>query len=172
MIDVLPTLLDLLDLPQPEVVQGQSLAPLLLGGEQEVRPVILDEFRIDDATGELIGNLEIVDGRWGASLEIGPAREGGDPTLGRHSVPVGGRWGKEHPDFPAVPSLLLYDLWSDPFTRRAVNEEHPELVEKYRAVLLEQWEAHRALAGRFTAGEDATLSPEQLQQLRSLGYIQ
>jgi hypothetical protein len=71
-----------------------------------------------------------------------------------------------------LPNELGGEQSSDPFTRRAVNEEHPELVEKYRAVLLEQWEAHRALAGRFTAGEDATLSPEQLQQLRSLGYIQ
>lgn len=171
MIDVLPTLLDLLDLPQPEVVQGQSLAPLLLGGEQEVRPVVLDEFRIDEATGELIGNLEIVDGRWGASLEIGPERSG-DPTLGRHAVPVGGRWGKEHPDFPEVPNLLLYDLWNDPFARRAVNDAHPELVEKYRAILLDQWAAHRALAGRYSAAGEVSLSPEQLHQLRSLGYIQ
>ena len=31
MLDVLPTILDLLDLPQPEVAMGQSLAPLLLG---------------------------------------------------------------------------------------------------------------------------------------------
>jgi arylsulfatase A-like enzyme len=172
MIDVLPTLLDLLDLPPPEVVQGQSLAPLLLGRSEEVRPVILDEFRIDEATGEMIGNLEIVDGRWGASLEIGPPRPGGDPNLGRHAVPVGGRWGKHHPDFPEVPNLLLYDLWSDPFVRHAVNDEHPELVEKYRAVLLEQWQAQRALGARFSSAEDVTLTPAQLQQLRSLGYIQ
>jgi len=31
MIDMLPTILDLVGLPQPEVMQGQSLAPLLLG---------------------------------------------------------------------------------------------------------------------------------------------
>src|SRR5688572_30984572 len=37
--------------------------------------VILDEFRVDEGTGEMIGNLEIVDGRWGASLEIGPDLE-------------------------------------------------------------------------------------------------
>ena len=33
MLDVLPTILDLVDLPMPEVMQGQSLAPLLLGEE-------------------------------------------------------------------------------------------------------------------------------------------
>ena len=50
MIDVLPTVLDLVGLPTPEVMQGQSLAPLLLGegGEWEPRPVILDEFDVDE----------------------------------------------------------------------------------------------------------------------------
>jgi arylsulfatase A-like enzyme len=173
MIDVLPTLVDLAGLPRPEVAQGQSLAPLLLGREQEVRPVVFDEFRIDEKTGEMIGNLELVDGRWGASLEIGPVPEGSDPKLGRHAVPVGGRWGAHHPFFPEVPRLLLYDLWRDPFALKAVNAAHPELVERYTRQLLELWKAQRALAQRFeAAGGDAPLDPEQLRQLKALGYIQ
>lgn len=172
MIDVLPTLLDLVGLPQPEVLQGQSLEPLLTGGAQELRPVIFDEFRVEKETGELIGNLEIVDGRWGASLEIGPQPGGPAPDRGRYSVPVGGRWGAVHPYFADAPRLLLYDLAVDPFARTAVNDEHPELVESYRALLLDQWAAHQALATRFTEVEEVALSPEQLQQLRSLGYIQ
>jgi arylsulfatase A-like enzyme len=56
MIDMLPTILDLVGLPLPEVMQGQSLAPLLLGEEGwEPRPVILDEFGVED-TGELSGS--------------------------------------------------------------------------------------------------------------------
>ena len=48
MVDVLPTILDLVGLPRPAVMQGQSLAPLLLGKEGwEPRPVILDEFYVD-----------------------------------------------------------------------------------------------------------------------------
>ncbi len=172
MIDVLPTVLDLVGLPQPVVVQGQSLAPLLDGSEQLLRPVILDEFRIDDATGEMIGNLEIVDGRWGASLEIGPRPEGSDPMRGRHAVPIGGRWGALHPNFADAPRLLLYDLENDPFARKSVNDDHPELVEKYHALLLELWSAHRALASRFEEASEVELSPEQLRQLRALGYIQ
>ena len=71
MIDVLPTLLDLLGLPPAEIAQGQSLAPLMLGREGwEPRPVISDEFYADFTTGELEGVIEVVDGRWGASLEI------------------------------------------------------------------------------------------------------
>jgi arylsulfatase A-like enzyme len=173
MIDVLPTLLELVGLPRPEVGQGQSLAPLLRGETDEVRPVILDEFRVHEPSGEMLGNLEIIDGRWGASLEIGPSPEGsGDPRLGRHAVPVGGRWGAVHPYFAEVPKLLLYDLWNDPFALEAVNDDHPELVEHYRRVLLEHWKAHQALAQRFGEAGEVALSPEQLEQLRSLGYIQ
>jgi arylsulfatase A-like enzyme len=74
MIDMLPTILDLVGLPQPEVLQGRSLAPLMLGrGSWEPRPVMLDEFQWDGETGELRGVIEMVDGQWGASLEINPA---------------------------------------------------------------------------------------------------
>ncbi len=53
-----------------------------------------------------------------------------------------------------------------------VPEEHPDLVEKYTAFLRGQWKAHKALATQFTAGDEVALTPEQLETLRSLGYIQ
>ena len=53
-----------------------------------------------------------------------------------------------------------------------MNEEHPELVEKYAAFLEAQWEAHQALAQRFTQSGEVALTPEQLRTLRALGYIQ
>ena len=173
MIDVLPTVLDLVGLPQPEVLQGQSLVPLLRGQPGwEPHPVIFDEFRVDTETGEWFGNIEMVDGRWGASLEVSPVKEGADPNFGRHAIPAGGRWGATHPYFDEAPRLLLYDLFSDPYALHNVNERYPELVDKYRERLQAQWEAHQALATQFQAGEDVPLSPDQLQQLRSLGYVQ
>ena len=160
MIDVLPTLLDLVGLPMPEVMQGQSLAPLLLGKEGwEPRPVIFDEFDVDQETGEFRGRIEVVDGRWGASLEINPKPpkedEDEEATERRRPVP-----------------LLLYDLWNDPVCVHSLHEERPDLVEKYTKFLEAQWEAHQALAQHFTRSEDSPLTPEQLQTLRSLGYIQ
>jgi len=172
MIDVLPTLLELIGLPPAEVAQGQSLAPLLQGEEMEVRPVILDEFRMEDTTHEMVGNLEIIDGRWGASLEIGPRPPGAPTDRGRHVVPVGGRWGARHEYYDAPPRVLLYDLEADPFATRAVNDEHPELVNEYTKLLLEQWKAHQALATQFEEATQITLDPEQLEQLKALGYIQ
>jgi arylsulfatase A-like enzyme len=159
MLDVLPTVVDLVDLPMPEIMMGQSLAPLMLGTEGwEPRPVILDEFRVDQETGELRGTLEVVDGRWGASLEINPQPpdedEDEEDALWRRPVP-----------------LLLYDLWNDPWCLNSVHEEHPELVEHYTAFLEKQWEAHQALAQHFTQSGDVVLTPEQLQTLRALGYI-
>jgi len=170
MIDVLPTILELTGMPLPPVMQGRSLAPLLLGRELEPRPVILDEFRVDELTGAMVGNIEMIDRRWGASLEIAPIAAGTDGSRGRHSFPAGGRWGAVHPFFPEASRLLLYDLWNDPFATRAVNDEHPELVEHYTKTLTEHWHVHQALAQSFGEAGDRALDPEMLRQLQTLGY--
>ena len=153
MIDVLPTLLDLVGLPAAEISQGQSLVPLMLGLEGwEPRPVILDEFVRNGADGELSGLIEVVDGRWGASLEINPDPD--TPQEEQRPVP-----------------LLLYDLWTDPMALLSVHEEHPDLVERYTTFLDGQLAAHQALATQFTPGDEVALTPEQLETLRTLGYI-
>jgi arylsulfatase A-like enzyme len=153
LIDMLPTILDLADLPMPEVMQGQSLAPLLLGEDGwEPRPVILDDFRADQTTGELTGVIEVIDGRWGASLDINRS---------------------SYRESPGAPRLLLYDLWNDPMALNLLNEERPDLVEKYTNFLEAQFEAHQSLAQLFTPSSDqVALTPEQVRTLRSLGYIQ
>jgi arylsulfatase A-like enzyme len=159
MLDALPTILDLIGLPLPEIMQGQSLAPLLLGqGEVEDRPVVLDQFWVDPETNEFRGVLEVIDGRWGASLEINPEppEEDEDEFAAMRRRPV---------------PLLLYDLWNDPMCLHSIHEERPDLVEKYTAFLEEQWEAHLALGQYFTPGKDVVLTPEQLEMLRTLGYI-
>ena len=151
MIDVLPTLLDLLGLPAAEIAQGQSLAPLMSGRDGwEPRPVIFDEFTADFTTGELEGRIEVVDGRWGASLEIN------DPEW----------YGGSRPS-----PLLLYDLWNDPMALWSLHEERPDLVQKYTAFLEEQFEAHLALGQYFTPSGEVELTAEQLRTLRTLGYI-
>ncbi len=158
MIDILPTILDLVGVPMPEVMQGQSLEPLLLGKEGwEPRPVILDEFYFDWDTGELSGLIEVVDGRWGASLEIDPSPEDEEDEDSERQRPV---------------PLLVYDLWNDPYCLHSLHEERPDLVQKYTQFLEAQFEAHQALREHFTRSTDSPLTPEQLRTLRSLGYIQ
>ena len=146
--------------------------PLLLGEEGwEHRPVILDEFEVDPDTDELLGTIEVIDGRWAASLFM-------DPQPGESRLPLRGHHDGEGAKNAAwsqrpesVPRLLLYDLWSDPRAFYSVHEEHPDLVEHYTAFLEAQFEAHQLLAQQFTPGEESPLTTEQLRTLRSLGYI-
>ncbi|MEE8277572.1 MAG: sulfatase [Thermoanaerobaculia bacterium] len=161
MIDLLPTVLDLLDLPVPEIAQGQSLAPLLLGdGDWLPQPVILDEFIVDRESGELRGLIEVIDGWWGASLELNPGEE---DLIGIVGAKVA------DPRRPAP--LLLYDLRLDPFTLHSLHEERPDLVEKYQRLLQRQWATHRELAEKLGEGGQVAVGQEQLEALRALGYI-
>ena len=170
MIDVLPTVLELTNLPAPPILQGRSLVPALLGDESWTpKPVVFDEFRID-GDGNLVGNLELLDGRWGESLEIRTGDDASSTSLGRHPAPAGGRWPAE--DFPDVPRLLLYDLEADPLAIQNVSAEHPERVLEARRRLWRVWELHRALAARFEAGAEVQMSPEQMEALRALGYAE
>jgi arylsulfatase A-like enzyme len=159
MIDVLPTVLALAGLPDPEVTQGANLAPLLQGQpDVEVQPVILEEAYFAPHTRALSwAGIEIIDGRWGASLSIEPSGDGESGGAGEPGA--------------AQDGLLLYDLWTDPFALRSLHAERPELAEHYRSLLLQRWEAHQELGQRFSPTAGATLTPEQLRTLRSLGYI-
>jgi arylsulfatase A-like enzyme len=155
MIDMLPTILELAGLPMPEVMQGQSLAPLLLGKKGwEPRPVIIDEFYVDKETGKLSGALQVIDGRWVAFLRI-------------NSLPES----EDQPPEKRRPPMLLYDLWHDPYYGGSVHEKRPDLVKKYTEFLKAEWKAHQELGRRFTRATDTPMTPEQLKTLRSLGYI-
>ena len=167
LLDVLPTVLELADLPPPEVMQGQSLVPLLMGREGwEPRPIVFEQYHIDPRNGLIAGHIEVLDGRWGASLAVYPEV---DDTV---DFRPDGIWRSARLFVPDKPRLLLYDVWEDPFATRNVNDKYPELVEKYTEFLLAQIEAHEALALHFTPGGEVELTPEQLETLRSLGYIQ
>ncbi len=151
MIDVMPTLLDLAGLPALEIAQGQSLAPLLRGeGGWKPRPVIIDDSDTEE-NEQLEGRLEVIDGRWAASMRIGPPPE-------RESD----RW-----PWP----VIVYDLWKDPLAVMPINEQRPDLVKKYSDFLEAARKDHQALATRFTPGARVALTPEQLERLRTLGYI-
>jgi arylsulfatase A-like enzyme len=154
MLDLLPTVLDLVGLPKGEHLAGQSLAPLLESREGwEPRPVILEEVMIDDETGEPWGYVEVIDGRWGAGLQIGNASEDERPPTEEDR-------------------LLVYDLWHDPFCQQNINEKRPDLVKKYRELLEGYYREHLAVAEDFPREEQLSLSNDQLEQLRSLGYLQ
>jgi arylsulfatase A-like enzyme len=167
MIDVLPTLLDLVGMPSDEVMQGQSLGSLLLGtGEWNPRPVFIDMFAMDFDSGQLIGSIEVIDGRWGASLSItSGSRAEAPPNRAMHGDGLQSHYIREKP-------LVVYDLWSDPFLRHAANDARPELVSRYERILTDQHEANMNLARQFKSGGRVEMTPEQLERLKALGYIE
>lgn len=154
MIDMLPTVLDLVGLPAPEITQGQSLAPLLRGEPGYTRrPIVFDELNIEEEYSR--GCVEVIDGRWGASLSIDTRPEERRTPLDR-ARPV---------------PLLIFDVWEDPHAFRSLHAERPDLVEKYSKVLERIWKEHQALAAKFSRAENVPMTAQQIETLRSLGYL-
>ena len=155
-IDIMPTVLELSGLPQPEGMQGQSLVPYLLteqsGQVSQVRkrPAISEQA----AVGAGVGNPPPFDKESFAIVSEGWKLI--HNTEGRG----------EQPEFE------LYNRENDPLDQTNLAEENAEVVER----LSEQLEAwHRqAMAVRLEADDEATegMSSEELERLRSLGYIQ
>jgi arylsulfatase A-like enzyme len=167
LIDLLPTLLELAGLSPATRVQGRSLADALLAGaEPEPRPFFIDMPGTDFDANEMIGTLEIVDGRWGASLVINSRPYGEVPeNRAQHGDALESHYARSEP-------LVVYDLIEDPFCQQPVNGKRPELVDHYRRLL----EAQRArnLELRESLGDAGAteFDPDTLERLRALGYLQ
>jgi len=158
-IDLMPTLLEISGLKPPDEVQGQSLVPLLgaSGGNRSAsartwrpRPAISEKAVTNPSKGAAPAPHDteayaIVDGGW---------------KLVHNTVrPTGG------------PEFELFDFAKDPLNLRNVAGEHPEVVQHLKK-LLEGWR-QMARSARLKPDADTAkgLSQEQLQRLRSLGYI-
>jgi hypothetical protein len=67
--------------------------------------------------------------------------------------------------------LLIFDVWEDPQALKSLHEERPDLVEKYSKMLDQIWKEHQELAKKFSRAGEVPLTPDQVETLRSLGYI-
>lgn len=162
-VDVLPTVLQLLDLPTPERAVGRSLVPAMLGGTLSELP-ILSELRLNPAyhsDSVRLGRWKLVLDRSGRSTLGFAASEGGPPT----------DWSMQPNPPQAEQGLvaLLYEVESDPHERHDVADEHPEQVARLRSVL-ESMQA-RARAGAIGTRDDVEHSAQELRVLRQLGYV-
>lgn len=147
-VDLLPTLLEFAGLPVPETVQGVGLRALVLGRGERRRPAVTVKAAVTNAAGPPPRNkasAAIVDGGW--KLIHNTVRESGEPEY------------------------ELYDHRGDPLNANDVAAQHPDVV----ARLTERLEAWRRYveAHRLTGDDEAAerLSAEELERLRSLGYI-
>ena len=153
-IDLMPTLLELSHLPVPQTLQGQSLLPLLAEeGDQtrerwQSRPAFSERVRQGNrsATAETeVDSFAIVTEGWKLI----------------HNV-------RKPDDFP---EYELFDHHNDPLNLKDLAPENPEVVERL-SQQLEQWH-EQALAARLPSDDEfkGGLSAQELERLRSLGYI-
>jgi hypothetical protein len=70
-----------------------------------------------------------------------------------------------------TPEFELYDAVKDPLDKTNIAQAHPDVVDRL-AKALDGWKAMAEKAKLASDAEGAkNLTPEQLQRLRSLGYV-
>ena len=151
---LMPTLLELAGIPVPETAQGQSLLPMV------VSP--------DDPTA--LGWVERP--AFSERKRIASRRERADYDVDQYAV-VSDGWKLVRNVDPAegMPEFELYNHADDPLNHTEIAAGHPDIVERLKAELAGR--LRYAEARKLPTDEDAAegLSPEELQRLRSLGYI-
>jgi arylsulfatase A-like enzyme len=171
-IDVMPTLLEISGLRPPDGIQGRSFLPLLMSA----RPLPAIPGAAHAATGEEVTpEARAWRDRPAITEKAVITDVGGPPPRDTEALAITlDGWKLIHntkrPD--GKPEFELYDERVDPLNLADVAAAHPEIVERLGKDL-GAWRV-KAAAARLTPDAEATksLSPEELQRLRSLGYVQ
>ena len=159
LIDVMPTLLDMSRLTHPEGLQGQSLMPLLQA-----------------ASNGQAGTVSAADTTWRRRPVIIEKRPEGSPEFPgalESTAIIDGQWKLIHNTTrpPDRPEFELFDYASDPLDQTNLADKHPDVVKRLAKTI----EGFRGMATAAKLKPDteatSTMTPEQLQRLRSLGYI-
>ena len=153
LIDLMPTVLDLLSVKAPEMVQGQSLAPLLKGRPFHRRtPVMTSRFAHPNARPNglvpenRINTFAVIEANW----KLIYREKGKEVGLSR---------------------VELYDRRTDRAETNNVADAHPQEVERLMAELGKWLDAQKQIRAVLGKGARSTLDQQTLDQLRSLGYI-
>jgi arylsulfatase A-like enzyme len=147
-VDIMPTILDYLELPLPDGAQGESLMPLIRGdaAPDPARPIFTtarpEPAHVPEVEHPLVKTGLITAIReWPLKLIAYPTEEG-----------------HVH---------QLFDLAQDPGEKENLAAERPDVVRSLAAEL-RRW---RAAVGGDREIPEPTLSPEAEEMLRSLGYL-
>ncbi len=152
LIDVTPTLLDLVQVDLPAPMQGTSLRPLLLGQSRH-DPIISEkilDWKVSQNDG---GKLQ-----WHPQSVLRSLRQGDFTYILRSS----------ESGFQEE----LYDRKNDPGELEDVIQEegHVERLKRFRADLAAHTKACRKMAKKFAGNKSATLTQDTINQLDALGY--
>jgi arylsulfatase A-like enzyme len=147
LVDVAPTVLDILGVPAPPGFRGRSLLPWVRGEAEPARPAVPFETLY-----------------WKLEKDRGLTRHGLRSPSWKYVLEL------QETDGRVVESESLFDLVRDPGEETnlaadvAGRDSHRELLESFRAEIAEQ-------VKRSAEGERLPLTPEVEDRLRSLGYL-
>ena len=152
LIDIFPTVLDLLGLKQADGIEGRSLAPLLSGNHLEAMPAMSTKLALPEAkpAGAVPENLTDTFARveqdWKLIYRTQPGRA-------------------------RLKEMELYDRRLDRADRNDVAAGHPDVAERMKAEVLKWIERENAVKARIGPGGAKPLDKATLERLRSLGYL-
>lgn len=151
LIDVMPTILDLLSLKPAPVFEGQSLAPLTQGQPFKRRGIVVSSrFAAPKREGlvpeNAVDDFAIADAHWKFIYrnKIGQAR---------------------------VKKVELYDRSTDRQEQHDVSAQHPAQVEDMVSTLAQWIDAQNKIRTIIGRAGTTQLDQQTLERLRSLGYL-
>jgi arylsulfatase A-like enzyme len=153
LIDIMPTVLELVDVKRPAGLHGQSLVPLLKGQPfSRSAPVMASKLALPRAKvgGGVPENVTDVfarvDARW-KFLYRGHARRAG------------------------LPELELYDRQADPGDLTDVAAQRKDLTDQFKRHVMEWVDVQSQVRKQLGPGGTSKMDPQTLERLRSLGYV-
>ena len=152
LIDLMPTILDLLHIPVQGVVQGQSLVPLAVGQPFERKAPVMSSRIPQSATSpepvpeNLTRTFARFDSQWKLIYRDEAKRAG-------------------------LNEIELYDRKADPVDKTNVAAKHPEVVKRFMPEIQQWIEGQKQVSQLLGPGGQSTMDAKTIERLRSLGYI-
>lgn len=153
LIDILPTVLDLLGVKPASGIEGRSLVPLLAGG------------RLSPAVPAMSTKLALPQAKPGGAVP-----ENLTDTIAR----VEPEWKliyRLQAERAKLKQLELYDRRSDRADRTDVAAQHPDVANRIKLDVLKWIEQEKAVKARIGQSGSKPLDDSTLQRLRGLGYL-
>ncbi len=153
LLDLTPTVLDLVGIRSEEIFQGQSLAPLARGLPFARRAAVMASRFAHPSTRPSgfvpeyrTGTFARIDAEWKLIY-------------------------RDQADKAGLERVELYDRRADRRETKNVAPRHPEVVTRLMADVSQWIEAQQQIRKLLGPGGRATLDPQALERLRSLGYL-
>jgi arylsulfatase A-like enzyme len=163
LVDVMPTVMELLGLSPPSGLHATSLAGVLRGG-QRLRG---DEEVFSECLSHGPERKALISGDWKVILTATPVPGGGADRFAQGDA---GAW------YWRLEPVRLYNLKADPEEAVSVSDREPEVAQRLTARLMAICERNQAAYTENRAGfvvrDPDSMGGEALRELKALGYIE